>query len=192
LKRICVFCGSNRGNGTAYIDAATSLGRLLASRGIGVVYGGGHVGLMGAVADAALAAGGEVIGVIPQALFDKEIAHRGLTELRVVGSMHERKAMMADLADWFIALPGGYGTLDEFCEVLTWSQLGIQQKPCGILNVGGFFDSFLGLLDHAVKEGFLSPLHRDYVLVQDEAEELLTAMEGYKMQVYDKWTDRIR
>ncbi len=187
-----MFCGSNRGAREVYSDAATSLGRLLASQGIGVVYGGGHVGLMGAVADAALAAGGEVIGVIPQALFDKEIAHRGLSELRVVGSMHERKALMADLAEGFIALPGGYGTLDEFCEILTWSQLGIQKKPCGILNVAGFFDSFLNLLDHAVQEGFLSPLHREYVLVQDEPEQLLAAMAAYKMQTFDKWTDRIR
>jgi uncharacterized protein (TIGR00730 family) len=169
------------------MEAAAQLGRLLAARGIGVVYGGGHVGLMGAVADGALAAGGEVIGVIPRALFDKEIAHRGLTDLRVVGSMHERKALMADLCDGFIAMPGGYGTLDEFCEVLTWSQLGIQQKPCAILNVGGFFDSFLGQLDRAVEEGFLSPLHRDYVLMDQDAERLLTAMSGFKMRIYDKW-----
>jgi uncharacterized protein (TIGR00730 family) len=169
------------------METAAQLGRLLAARGIGVVYGGGHVGLMGAVADGALAAGGEVIGVIPRALFDKEIAHRGLTELRVVGSMHERKALMADLSSGFIAMPGGYGTLDEFCEVLTWSQLGIQQKPCAILNVDGFFDSFLSQLDRAVKEGFLSPLHRDYVLMDQDAERLLTAMSGFKMRIYDKW-----
>jgi uncharacterized protein (TIGR00730 family) len=187
LKRICVFCGSSSGSSAVYQQAATQLGRLLAARGIGVVYGGSHVGLMGAVADSALAAGGEVTGVIPQALFDKEVAHRGLTDLRVVGSMHERKALMADLADGFIALPGGYGTLDEFCEVLTWSQLGIQQKPCAILNVGGFFDSFLGQLDRAVEEGFLSQAHRDYVLVEDDAERLVTAMARYRMRVHDKW-----
>jgi uncharacterized protein (TIGR00730 family) len=186
-KRVCVFCGSNTGSRAVYMETAAQLGRLLAARGIGVVYGGGHVGLMGAVADGALAAGGEVIGVIPRALFDKEIAHRGLTELRVVGSMHERKALMADLSSGFIAMPGGYGTLDEFCEVLTWSQLGIQQKPCAILNVEGFFDSFLGQLDRAVKEGFLSPLHRDYVLMDHDAERLLTAMSGFKMRIYDKW-----
>jgi hypothetical protein len=169
------------------METAAQLGRLLAARGIGVVYGGGHVGLMGAVADGALAAGGEVIGVIPRALFDKEIAHRGLTDLRVVGSMHERKALMADLADGFIAMPGGYGTLDEFCEVLTWSQLGIQQKPCAIFNVGGFFDNFLSQLDRAVADGFLSPLHREYVLMDSDAERLLTAMSVFQMRIYDKW-----
>jgi uncharacterized protein (TIGR00730 family) len=188
LKRICVFCGSNSGSRAIYVQAAAQLGRLLAARGIGVVYGGSHVGLMGALADAALAGGGDVIGVIPQALFDKEVAHRGLTDLRVVGSMHERKALMADLAGGFIAMPGGYGTLDEFCEVLTWSQLGIQQKPCAILNVAGFFDNFLAQLDRTVEEGFLSTLHREYVLVDDDAERLLALMSGFKMSAYDKWS----
>src|SRR5215469_5924737 len=147
----CVFCGSNRGTNPRYA-AAAELGRCLASSGIGIVYGGGKVGLMGVLADAAIEQGGEVIGVIPRMLVDREIAHPGLTELRIVGSMHERKALMADLSDAFIAMPGGYGTLDEFCEILTWTQLGLQQKPIGMLNVDGYFDPLLALFDHAVAE----------------------------------------
>src|ERR671931_564342 len=145
MKRICVFCGSNIGLRNVYFAVAQATGVALARRGIGLVYGGGRVGLMGVVADAVLKEGGEVIGVIPEALTTREVAHQGLDDLRVVGSMHERKALMAELANAFIALPGGYGTLEEFCEVLTWAQLGLHRKPCGILNVEGFYDSLLSL-----------------------------------------------
>ena len=155
LMRICVYAGSNPGANPAYGEAAADLARLLASRGIGVVYGGGKVGLMGILADTALAAGGEVIGVIPQDLMDREIGHAGLTELHVVGSMHERKALMAELSDGFVALPGGAGTLEELIEVYTWSQLGLHAKPMGVLNVAGYYDGLAALLDHAVQEGFL-------------------------------------
>src|SRR5579862_1318574 len=169
----CVFCGSNRGTNPQYAGAAAELARCLASAGIGIVYGGGKVGLMGVLADAALAEGGEVIGVIPTMLVDREIAHQGLTELRIVGSMHERKALMADLSDAFIAMPGGYGTLDEFCEILTWTQLGLQQKPIGILNVDGYFDR---LLDHAVTEQFVKSKHRDMIVTDGDPESLIARM----------------
>lgn len=155
MKRICVFCGSNPGRDSRFSAAADDLGRRIAQRGFGLVFGGGRVGLMGALADAALAAGGEVVGVIPDALMRAELAHEGLTDLRVVGSMHERKALMERLSDAFVALPGGFGTLDEFCEILTWSQLGIHSKPCSILNVGGYFDPFLKFVDGAVQAGFI-------------------------------------
>src|SRR5579872_2693044 len=163
-KRICVFCGSSPGSRPSYAAAATSLGRHLAASGVAIVYGGGKVGLMGALADAALAAGGEVIGIMPRSLVEKEISHRGLSDLRVVSSMHERKALMADLADAFIAMPGGYGTFEEFCEVLTWTQLGLQRKPCGILNTDGYYDQLLALFDHAVGEQFVKPVHREMVI----------------------------
>jgi uncharacterized protein (TIGR00730 family) len=152
------------------------LARCLVGEGIGIVYGGGNVGLMGVLADAALAEGGEVVGVIPRMLVDKEIAHRGLTELRVVGSMHERKALMADLSDAFIAAPGGYGTLDEFCEILTWTQLGLQRKPIGMLNVDGYFDRLLALFDHAVTEQFVKPMHRDMIVTDDTPQSLIARM----------------
>jgi uncharacterized protein (TIGR00730 family) len=170
--RICVFCGSNIGSGSAYAEAAGKLGTTLAQRSCGLVFGGGRVGLMGKVADAALAAGGEVIGVIPQALVAKELAHRGVTDLRVVGSMHERKALMAELSDAFIALPGGYGALDEFCEILTWVQLGLQRKPCGVLNVEGYYDWLLRFLDHAVEQQFIHPAHREMLIVDDDPSKL--------------------
>jgi uncharacterized protein (TIGR00730 family) len=190
LKSICVFCGSNFGSRTEYGAAAESLGRLLANRGISLVYGGGRVGLMGRIADAVLAAGGKVTGVIPQALVLKEIGHDGLTDLKIVNSMHERKALMADLADGFIALPGGFGTLDEFCEILTWAQLGIHHKPCGVLNVNRYYDSFLQLLDHAVSELFLRPLHRAMVISHNDPETLLGRMMDYEAPVTGKWIDR--
>jgi len=152
------------------------LARCLVGEGIGIVYGGGNVGLMGVLADAALAEGGEVVGVIPRMLVDKEIAHRGLSELRVVGSMHERKALMADLSDAFIAAPGGYGTLDEFCEILTWTQLGLQRKPIGMLNVDGYFDRLLALFDHAVTEQFVKPMHRDMIVTDDTPQSLIARM----------------
>lgn len=173
LKRVCVFCGSNSGLRADYRIAAQGLAVALAHRGFGLVYGGGNVGLMGHVADAMLQAGGQVIGVIPRALRDKEVAHQGVTELRVVDTMHQRKAMMHELSDAFIALPGGFGTLDEFFEILTWSQLGIHAKPCGLLNVAGYYDSLLAMLDHAVGEGFLWPAHRRMVIAEKDAAVLL-------------------
>jgi len=190
MKRICVFCGSSSGNSAVYAEAARELGRLLAGRGIELVYGGGRVGLMGAVADACLQAGGRVIGVIPQLLVDKEVAHNGLTELRVVQTMHERKALMADLSDAFLALPGGYGTWDELCEVLTWSQIGIQQKASGLLNVNGYYDPLFAMLERAVAEGFVREIYRDLLLTGTEPEELLDRLESYNTPLVDKWMDR--
>ena len=190
LRRVCVFCGSSSGARPAYAQAAERLGRLLAARGIGLVYGGSHLGLMGTVADAARAAGASVTGVIPQMLVDKEAAHRGLEDLRVVASMHERKALMAELADGFIAMPGGFGTLEEFCEMLTWAQLGVHRKPCGLLNVDGFYDPLLALLDHAVRERFLKPVNRDLVLAEADAEQLLDRMARFRPPLVDKWVDR--
>ena len=187
MQRICVFCGSSFGARASYRRAAVELGGLLAARKTGVVYGGGNVGLMGTVADAALAAGGEVIGVIPQALVAREIAHTKLTELRVVASMHERKALMADLSDAFIALPGGYGTLEEFCEVVTWSQLGIHAKPCGLLNVEGYFDPLIAMLDHAVQEGFIHAKNRALVIEEREAKAMIEALERWEAVPAEKW-----
>lgn len=190
MRRVCVFCGSNPGLRPAYLEAAHGMGRALARRGISLVYGGGRVGLMGAVADSVLSAGGEVIGIIPEALLEKEVAHQHLTELRVVASMHERKAMMADLSDAFIAMPGGYGTFEEFCEVLTWSQLGIHQKPCGLLNVEGYYDKLLALFDHAAAEGFVRELHRSLVVEATDPEVMLEVLEGYRWPRVEKWIDR--
>ena len=167
LRRVCVFCGSSTGTSHLYRDAAVRLAREMASRGIGLVYGGGRVGLMGIVADAMLAVGGHVIGVIPHAMVAREIAHQRLSELRVVSSMHERKAMMAELSDAFIALPGGFGTFEEFCEAITWTQLGLHRKRCGLLNVDGFYDPLLALFDRAVTDGFLKAANR--ALVADDA-----------------------
>jgi len=190
MKRICVFAGSNAGTRPGYRAAAEELGRALAGRGIGVVYGGARVGLMGALADAALAARGEVIGVIPEALVRKEVAHDGLTELRVVGSMHERKALMADLADGFIALPGGWGTLDELFEVLTWAQLGLHRKPCGLLNVVGYFDGLLAFIHHSIEEGFVRREYRGMIVVAGAAGELLGLMAAYEAPRVEKWIHR--
>jgi hypothetical protein len=190
MKRICVFCGSSRGSRPAYAEAARQVGAELARRGIGLVYGGGRVGLMGILADAALAAGGEVIGVIPAALLAWEVAHANLTELQVVGSMHDRKARMAELSDAFVALPGGYGTLEEFCEVLTWSQLGLHRKACGLLNVERYYDPLLALLDHAVAERFVRPDHRALVLEATEPDLLLDRLASYEPPVLEKWIDR--
>jgi uncharacterized protein (TIGR00730 family) len=173
MQRICVFCGSRAGDRPIYTEAAQQLGRVLVQRGLGLVYGGGHIGLMGVLADAVLQTGGEVIGVIPQALRDKELAHGNLTQLQVVDTMHQRKARMAELSDAFIALPGGYGTGDEFFEILTWAQLRLHSKPMGVLNVAGFFDGMLAWMDHMVAEGFLRPKHRALLQVHDQAEGLL-------------------
>src|ERR687893_2275278 len=173
VKSVCLFCGSSEGMRPVYAEVAQTLGSVAAHRGMRLVYGGGRVGLMGLTADAPLAAGGEVVGVIPKALFEKEIGHEGLTELRVVGSMHERKMLMADLADGFVALPGGYGTLEEFMEVLSWAQLSIHEKPCGLLDVDGFWDPLSTLFDHAVTEGFVDPNHRSLVLTEGDPSVLL-------------------
>jgi len=179
MKRLCVFCGSSLGVNSAYAEAATTLGTLLAARGIGLVYGGGNVGLMGVIADAALAGDGEVIGVIPRALADREIAHTGCTELRVVDSMHTRKAVMADLADAFVALPGGIGTLEEFFETWTWAQLGVHAKPIGLLDVAGFWGPLTGLLDHLQAEGFLRGTPRQSLLVHGEAGVMLESLAAF-------------
>lgn len=173
MRRVCVFCGSSPGNRAVYAESARVLGRELASRRLGLVFGGGHIGLMGVLADAALAGGGEVIGVIPQALVDRELAHKGLTELRVVGTMHERKALMADLSDGFIALAGGFGTADELMEMLTWAQLGLHDKPIALLNVAGYFDPVVAWLDRAVQEGFIRPEDRALLSHAESVEELL-------------------
>src|SRR6185295_14308405 len=173
MKRICLFCGSSPRLHNGYLDLAGEFGRLLAARGIELVYGGGSTGLMGAAADACLRAGGRVIGVIPGALARKEVLHEGLTDLRIVGSMHERKALMADLSDGFAALPGGLGTLDEWFEIWTWAQLGFHHKPIGLLNFEGFFDPLLAFLDHLVAEGFVRPEHRAMAVVEREVGALL-------------------
>jgi len=175
VNRICVYTGSSSGAHPAYAEAATAFGRTLAEQGVGLVYGGARVGCMGIVADAALAAGGEAIGVIPQALVDREIAHTGLTDLHVVGSMHERKLLMSELADGFVALPGGTGTLDELFEVYTWTQLGMQSKPLGLLDVRGYYALLAGFLDHAVAERFITPEHRGMLVVEREPAALLDA-----------------
>jgi uncharacterized protein (TIGR00730 family) len=187
LTRVCVFCGSSAGTLPAYRESAESLARELTARGIGLVCGGGCVGLMGITADAMLAAGGTAIGVIPQHLVDREIAHRGLTDLRVVGSMHERKALMAELSDAFIALPGGFGTFEEFCEVVTWTQLGLHRKRCGLLNVRGFYDPLLALFDRAVADGFIKPSNRDLVVAHSTASALLDALAQPLASVEPKW-----
>jgi uncharacterized protein (TIGR00730 family) len=187
---VAVYCGSNSGIDPAFTDAAASLGRLLAERGLRLVYGGGHVGLMGAVADAVLDGGGEAHGVITRALEQKEIAHAGLTSLRVTETMHERKAAMADAADAFVMLPGGYGTLDEFFEVLTWAQLGIHAKPCAILDVAGYFDPLRAFLDGAVAAGFVHPAHRDMVIMDDEPARLLDRLAAWTPVEVSKWLDR--
>jgi uncharacterized protein (TIGR00730 family) len=190
MKRICVFCGSNPGRDPLYAKAARELGTLLAHRGIGLVTGGGHIGLMGVVADAALAAGGEVIGVIPEALQARELAHQSLTQLHVVPSMHTRKALMAELSDGFIAMAGGFGTFEEFCEVLTWAQLGLHSKPCGLLNVLGYYDFLLRMFDRADDEQFLAPQHRELVLQCDSPAALLGKMERFRPIAATKWIDR--
>jgi uncharacterized protein (TIGR00730 family) len=187
VKRICVFCGSSPGVRPEYGAAARALGRVMVQRGVSLVYGGGRVGLMGIVADTVMAEGGAVIGVIPEALLRREVGHHGLTELRVVGSMHERKQLMADLADGFIAMPGGYGTFEEFCEVITWSQLGIHPKPCGLLNVLGYYDALLAMFDHGVTEGFIRPHHRAMVLENTDPAGLIERMHTFVPPTAEKW-----
>jgi uncharacterized protein (TIGR00730 family) len=189
LSSVAVYCGSSPGADPAFAAAAAALGRLLAERGIRLVYGGGHVGLMGVVADACLAAGGEVHGVITRALEAKELAHRGLTSLAVVETMHQRKEAMADLAGGFVMLPGGFGTLDEFFEVLTWTQLGIHAKPCGVLDVAGYFAPLRDLLEAATRQRFLRPGHRDLVIMDTDPGRLLDRLDEWQPVVVDKWLD---
>ncbi len=187
MRRICVFSGSNPGNRLAYIESARALGRMLAERGITLVYGGAGIGLMGVLARAVLDARGEVIGVIPHMLVEKEVALKELTSLRIVNSMHERKSLMAELADGFVAIPGGIGTLEEFFEVWTWAQLGLHAKPCGLLNVAGYFDPLLQFLDGTVSEGFVKQEHRSMLIVEEEPAKLLTGFETYKPPQVEKW-----
>lgn len=187
MKTICVFCGANSGFSGVYAEAARSLGRLLASRGIRMVYGAGKVGLMGIIADEMLAHGGEVIGVIPHFLMAKEVGHTGLTELIQTDTMHERKKIMADLSDGFIAMPGGFGTMDELNEILTWAQLGLHGDPIGLLNVAGYFDPLLGMFDHMVKEGFLRQENRAIVLDDTNEMALLAKMEAFVPPGVPKW-----
>jgi uncharacterized protein (TIGR00730 family) len=185
--RLCVFCGSSPGHDPSYLAAARNLGNALARAGIGLVYGGASVGLMGAVADAVMSDGGEVVGVMPQSLVDKEIAHKDLADLRIVGSMHERKALMAELADGFVALPGGLGTFEELFEVWTWAQLGYHRKPCSLLNVSGFYDKLAGFLDDVVSRGFVKPIHRSMLIVEQDPDALIRAIRAYQPPVVDKW-----
>lgn len=189
MKSLCVFCGSSPGQGTVYLAAAQTLGRLLAARGISLVYGGGRVGLMGAVADATLRAGGRVVGVIPRALMDREVGHSGLSELHVVETMHQRKATMAELADGFLTLPGGIGTMEEFFEVWTWSQLGIHRKPIGLLDVDGFFDPLVAFLDHLERERFLRAENRSTVLLDTSPELLVERLRTFAAPVVERWID---
>jgi uncharacterized protein (TIGR00730 family) len=185
--RLCIFCGSSPGLNPAFAAAARALGGALATRQIGLVYGGGNVGLMGILADATLEAGGEVTGVMPRALVAREIAHRGLTHLHLVNSMHERKAMMAELADGFIAMPGGFGTLEEFCEAVTWTQLGVHVKPCGLLNVDGFYDALLAFLAHALEEQFLRPTHSEIVIAERDPVLLLDRLCSWRPPTVTRW-----
>lgn len=187
MRQICVFCGSNLGFDSCYAAAAVELGQTLAARSIGLVYGGSSIGLMGALADAVLANGGKVIGIITRGLVEKEVAHEGLSELRVVKTMHERKTIMANLADGFVALPGGLGTLDELFEALTWGQLGIHKKPCAILNIGGYFDDLLRFFDGMEAKGFIPKRHRDMILVANSTDELFEKFDGYTHPQGPKW-----
>src|SRR5262249_10837574 len=191
MRRLCVFCGSNSGNRPVYAEAARELGTMMVNHGLALVYGGGHIGLMGVLADAVLKAEGEVIGVIPQSMVEKELAHESVTKLHVVDTMHERQALMADLADGFAALPGAFGTADELFEILTWAQLGLHPKPVGILNVQAFFKPLLTWLDHAVAEGFLKPKHRQLLQEADTPAKLIDLLLNYRPPaVGGKWIER--
>jgi uncharacterized protein (TIGR00730 family) len=190
LSSVCVFCGSNAGVDPAYVEAAKAAGRTLAERGLRVVYGGAHVGMMGALADAAMAAGGEVVGVIPRQIVDLEVAHNGVRDLRVVGSMHERKALMADLADAFVALPGGIGTLEELFEVFTWAHLGLHRKPLGLLDVADYYAPLEAMLDHAVEQRFLRPQTRAMLVREHSLEALLERFGAWEPPAGAKWIDR--
>ncbi len=190
MKRLCVYCGSSPGRNPDYKLAATQMAHAMVKRDIDLVYGGASVGIMGQIADAVLEEGGGVIGIIPKALFAKEIAHTGITELREVGSMHERKSLMADLSDGFIALPGGLGTIEEIFEIITWSQLGMHQKPCGLLNVCHYYDKVIDFLDHAVSEQFIKATHRSTILVDECPDGLLEKFVAYNAPETTKWIDK--
>ena len=190
LESICVYCGSSEGRDPVYAEAAARLGRALAERGITLVYGGANVGLMRILADATMAGGGRAVGVMPRALVEKEKAHRQLTELHVVASMHERKALMAELSDGFIALPGGAGTMDELFEVWTWGQLGLHRKPCGLLNVAAYYDPLVAFLDHSVSAGFIRAVHRDMLVIADTPQEMLRRFAAYHPPTAPKWIER--
>jgi hypothetical protein len=190
MKNICVYCGSSPGRQQAYTTLARDLAESLVRRNLRLVYGGASVGIMGEVADHVLRLGGEVVGVIPRALAHKEIAHQGLTELHVTGSMHERKTLMAELADGFIALPGGIGTLEEIFEIWTWAQLGLHEKPCGMLNAEGYFDALIAFLDHSVAEQFVKPPHRSLLMVESSPEALLDRFESYTPPVFHRWISK--
>ncbi len=187
IKNICVYCGSSPGKNPAYLRAAKSLANTMCERDIGLVYGGAAIGVMGAVANAVLEGGGEAIGVIPKSLAVKEVAHSNLTELHVVASMHERKAMMAELADGFIALPGGWGTLEEIFEILTWAQLGFHNKPCGLLNIEGYYDGLIGFLDNAIEQQFVNELCRPMLIKASEPNALLNQFTEYRAPKVRKW-----
>ncbi|MDQ3130446.1 MAG: TIGR00730 family Rossman fold protein [Acidobacteriota bacterium] len=190
MKRICVFCGSSNGANPVYLETAETVGRFLVSRNIELVYGGGRVGLMGKIADTVLAGGGKVIGIIPESLAVKEVAHQSLTEIHIVDSMHERKALMAEYANGFIALPGGFGTFEEFCEIVTWAQLGIHQKPCGLLNADGFYDNLIAMFDYSAAQKFIRNEHRNLVLVENNIEKLYDSMMNYRPPLIEKWLDK--
>lgn len=190
IRSLCVFCGSSSGIREAYVQAARDLGALLARQKIRLVYGGGNVGLMGALADSVMAAGGEAIGVIPQSLIQHEVGHRGITELRIVRSMHERKATMADLSDAFVALPGGIGTFEELFEIWTWAQLGLHKKPLGLVDVAGYYDHLIAMTDHAVAEGFLKPKHHAVMMVDTDAARLLDRLRAFAPFEETKWIGR--
>ena len=187
MRNICVFCGSQSGTDRRYRQAAVELGGLLAQRGHGLVYGGGHVGLMGIIADAVLEAGGSVTGVIPRPMTERELAHETVTKLYVVSSMHERKALMASLSDAFIALPGGYGTLEELFEVIAWAQLGIHRKPIGLLNVAGYFDALLSLVEHMIGEGFIKTKYRGLFVTAEQPQVLLDTLQNHQMPETRRW-----
>ena len=189
IRRLAVFCGSNPGSRPAYVEGARALGRLLCERGIGIVYGGSSVGLMAALAEAVLDELGDIIGVIPKMLVEREVAHKALTDLRIVDSMHERKSLIAELSDGFVALPGGIGTLEEFFEIWTWAQLGVHDKPCGLLNIAGYFDPLLAFLDRAVEEKFVREVHRSMVIVESEPRALLARFEAYQPPKVVKWVN---
>lgn len=190
IKRLCVYCGSSSGSQPDYALAARQLARAMVSKNIDLVYGGAGVGLMGEIADAVLEEGGDVIGIIPKGLFVKEVVHTGLTELREVGSMHERKLLMYELSDGFVALPGGFGTIEEILEIITWSQLGMHQKPCGLLNISRYYDKLIEFLDHAVSEHFIKRIHRSIVLIEECPDALLAKFEAYKAPEAVKWIDQ--
>lgn len=187
MQRLCVFCGSNVGDDAVYVQAARSMGKALAAANIGLVYGGGSVGLMGAIADAVLEAGGQVSGVIPRALVERELGHSGVTDLHIVGSMHERKALMAELSDGFVALPGGIGTLEELFEVWSWAQLGIHRKPCGLLNVRGFYDGLIAYLDAVVAHRFIKPGHRSLLIIAHQPDDLIGQLRRYRPPDAPAW-----